>query len=494
MIGGNALIEPDMFSDKLVPPSDDVWATVNPFDWRTEFPEVFDAGGFDAVIGNPPWLMAGYYVDDDALEYLRSRFASASGKFDMYYVFIERALELIRPNGIVGMIVPNKMFHTRAARELRRILTAGSWLVDVMDFGTARVFESATNYSAIIQLSRNATAPVHVSRADANLRITEQFDIGRSALDENPWYFHPRLITKLFSTMEAGGTPLEELTDRFGTGVQTGADTILTFDVAEARSEGFEPDLLTPILRGRDVRRYSLTDSPRLLVFPYVEEDEWAVMPESVFKLHPVTYQFLVNHKQHLAERTWFGKTASELSGHWYGLMYLDAPSSFRSPHLLTPSLSARSNFALGTGALFATGTAGVTSIIPKEDVREDIYYLLALLNSRLLSYYLIQHSPVYQGGYHKFSAPYLKAAPIRRIDFTSVADKRQHDRLVSLAKTLIDLYSRLGGAKTPQAHVTTRRQIAACEGETDRLVYGLYGVNEHGLQTIEGFGRPEYR
>ena len=79
-------------------------------------------------------------------------------------------------------------------------------------------------------------------------------------------------------------------------------------------------------------------------------------------------------------------------------MMYLDCYRSFSSPHILTPSLSNRANFALGQGTLFVTGTAGVTSIIPREDIQEDILYLLGLLNSRLLSFYAVGHSPVFRG------------------------------------------------------------------------------------------------
>jgi hypothetical protein len=81
-------------------------------------------------------------------------------------------------------------------------------------------------------------------------------------------------------------------------------------------------------------------------------------------------------------------------------MMYLDSFGSFAVPHILTPSLSNRSNFALGTGDLFVTGTAGVTSIIPEDNIGESILYLLGVLNSSTLSFYAVGHSPVFSGGY----------------------------------------------------------------------------------------------
>ena len=158
------------------------------------------------------------------------------------------------------------------------------------------------------------------------------------------------------------------------------------------------------MIRGRDVRQYQLSDNPRFVIFPYSRK-------QGVFELYdertlnsqfPRTHAYLVTHKAALAKRVWFGKDAKELAGDWFGLMYTDSSAAFKSPHLLTPSLSNKSNFALGNRCCSRGGTAGVTSIIPNRE-SENILYLLGLLNSSLLSFYITQHSPVFQGAYRKF-------------------------------------------------------------------------------------------
>jgi hypothetical protein len=211
------------------------------------------------------------------------------------------------------------------------------------------------------------------------------------------------------------------------------------------------------------------------------------ILSETDLKGYKNIYSLLSKNKAKLAQRIWFDKRAEELSGKWYGMMYLDSYTSFAVPHILTPSLSDRSNFAMGTGGLFATGTAGVTSVILREGISENILYLLGLLNSVLISFYAIGHSPVFSGGYYKFSSPYLRRIPIRRINLSDVADKAKHDNMVSLVKRMLDLHKRLAVAKTPDDKTRLRRQIEATDSEIDRLVYDLYGLTEEEVSIVEG-------
>ena len=153
---GNSLVSPDIYDDasgRSIGNADS--REFNALDWRAEFGDVLTSGGFDAVVGNPPWLMAGYYVKP-SLPYFRTHYQSATGKFDLYYLFLERALRVLAPTGRVGMIVPNKFFYTRAATNLRGALSAGRRLEAIADFGQEQVFSRATNYSCILSFGRAA--------------------------------------------------------------------------------------------------------------------------------------------------------------------------------------------------------------------------------------------------------------------------------------------------------------------------------------------------
>jgi hypothetical protein len=166
--------------------------------------------------------------------------------------------------------------------------------------------------------------------------------------------------------------------------------------------------------------------------------------------------------------------------------MYVDAPASFSSPHILTPSLSDHSNFALGDGALFATGTAGVTSIVVDPKNAEDRKYLLGLLNSRLLSFYIVRHSPPFSGGYFKFSAPYLKDVPIRPISLDNRRDKSRHGSIISLVDQMLSLLDRRASTKSDLAKAALERQITATDRQIDELVYELYELTPEEIKIVE--------
>src|SRR5574340_670749 len=177
---GNSLIGPDYFTGKLVTDPKEL-KRINAFDWGQGFPAAMAAGGFDCIIGNPPWLVAGYYVGDE-IEYLRGRFRCAHGKFDMYYLFLEKGLLLNRDRRCLGMVVPNKFFHTKAATQLRRLLAEHKCVQELVDFGDSQVFHGPTNYSCIVCLARDSKRTLRYVLAKAGLPIPRGMAVARSTL------------------------------------------------------------------------------------------------------------------------------------------------------------------------------------------------------------------------------------------------------------------------------------------------------------------------
>lgn len=507
---GNSLIGPDFYTQRQTSFLDEEERyRINAFDWQAEFPQVFaiqserggdrlpsptgrgaggevQTGGFDVVIGNPPWLMAGYYLDKD-LDYLRSKYKTAKGKFDLYYTFIEKGCYLLLDKGIFGLIVPNKFFHTKAATSLRSLLSRSKWVRTLVDFGDEQIFSGATNYSCIIFLNKRSGPNPIYRKVKSGLIIQQEFEVPWEILTSENWYFGKQNIRDIFKKLDESGQHLERITTRFGTGVQSGADRLFILDYSEAEAIRIELRILKPIRKGRDIRRYSVSESQKFLIFPYqVHDDEFTILSENELQKYENAYNHLFRNKQKLSQRVWFGKGAEELSGKWYGLMYLDSYLSFAHPHILTPSLSNHSNFALGKGELFVTGTAGVTSIILNSNITENIHFILGLLNSTLINFYIINHSPVFSGGYYKFSAPYLKKIPIRRIDFLNPSDIGCHDHIGNLVERIIALYKQLASAKTPIDKIFLQREIETIDKEIDALVYELYGLTEEEIKIVE--------
>jgi len=117
--------------------------------WDEEFPEVFENGGFDAVVGNPPYIRI-QNLEDDYKKYLQNNWASAkSGNIDIYYPFIELGLNLLNKNGRLGFITPNSHFNTAAGKNLRKILKSNKSMYKIVNFDYIRVFQDVNVYSCV---------------------------------------------------------------------------------------------------------------------------------------------------------------------------------------------------------------------------------------------------------------------------------------------------------------------------------------------------------
>lgn len=461
---GNSLIGHDILLDgELIDVDSPTRAKINPFDWRGF------GFQFDAIVGNPPWLMAGYDLAERDLVYLKSHYKSYDGKADLYYLFVERSTELLAPGGRIGLVLPNKMYLTKAARGLRQQLTAGDWLEEVVDFQTEQLFEGAVNYTQILVLSRSkiSSPTLTYTRATKFLTATQSWDIQRSQLGANPWDFSSPTARAVYERMAEGSTTLGEIANGFGNGVQTGKDPILILSAERARELRLEQQHLRPIVRGRNIRNGEVAESNEVVIFPYlVVGDKYVVLTPSELTHAPWLEAYLREHEDTLRKRKWFDKSAEELTGQWWGLMYLDKPNAFTSLHLVTPSLSRSATFALAGTQLFLTGTAGVTGIGLPEGYDTDA--LLAILNSPLVSTYALAHSPIYQGGFHKFSKPYIEFIPVK---------------VHGEASTTI--WPRLSGLWRARNDLQPGPARSVVDSRIADLVNELYGVSEEELAQL---------
>ncbi|MEO8198813.1 MAG: N-6 DNA methylase [Thermoanaerobaculia bacterium] len=154
---GNSLISPQALSQHqggLFPDPEEL-RRINPFDWQKAFPEVFKAGGFDAVIGNPPYIRIQTMKEWAPLEvelYKLVYRSAAAGNYDIYVVFLERGFALLNHSGCLGFIVPTKFFSTDYGEALRALLSEKSAIEQVVDFGHEQVFDRATTYTCLLFL------------------------------------------------------------------------------------------------------------------------------------------------------------------------------------------------------------------------------------------------------------------------------------------------------------------------------------------------------
>ena len=155
--------------------------------------------------------------------------------------------------------------------------------------------------------------------------------------------------------------------------------------------------------------------------------------------------------------------------------------------NLLVPDIADKAAFALDEKGEYAfTSGYGITL---KEDVPENLKYVLGLLNSRLLNFYLKSVSTPMRGGFFRYFTQFMQQIPIHRIDFAKPAEKAKHDKMVSLVERMLKLHKDKAAARLVTEKNMMQQQIEATDAQIDTLVYDLYGLTDAEIAVVEGAG-----
>ena len=506
---GNSLIGPDFYDGQLSLFDADEQHRINAFDWQTEFPAIMKSGGFDAVIGNPPYIRIQTMKEwaPTEVEFYKSQYVSASkGNYDIYVVFVERCLSLLNSTGGLGFILPHKFFNAQYGEPLRSLIAEGQHLNHVVHFGDQQVFSNATTYTCLMSLTKSPNASAQILRVED---LEQWLETGRATkgnitaknIGRDVWNFAVGKNAKLVAKLVRMPTTLKSLSHLF-VGLQTDADDV--FIVEEVRRKGdrvlcrskateqehwFEDSHLKPFLKGSvNIRRYKLTDVNKRLIFPYEHRDGKSrlIDPQDYGRRFPLTWAYLEANRERLLHRI-----HSLVRTEWYGYVYKKNHTRFELPKLLVPSIATGGCFAADLAGMYffvgsGGGGGGGYGIVLNDDVSESPHYLLGLLNSRLLDSLIQATSTPFRGGYLALNRQYIEQLPIRRIDFTNKSDKSRHDRVVELVERMLALHEQLPQAQTDQDKAVLERQIATVDRQLDQLVYELYGLTEEEIAIVE--------
>ncbi|MCG2768289.1 MAG: Eco57I restriction-modification methylase domain-containing protein, partial [Anaerolineae bacterium] len=510
---GNSLIGPDFYDGEQMSLLDaEEMYRINPFDWESEFPDVMKSGGFDVVIGNPPYIRIQRMKEWAPLEVeiYKERYLSArKGNYDIYVVFAERGLRLLNEQGRLGFILPHKFFNSKYGEPLRTMLAQGRHLAKVVHFGNQQVFEGATTYTCLLFLDKAGSQSCHFLKVSdlaawrANQQSTEG-TIRASRIAAREWNFVVGDGADLFYKLDDVKTKLKDVADRIMQGLVTGADPVFILRVigdegyyseAIQQEVPLEEALLHPLCKGSlNIRRYHVSDVTRYILFPYrlVQGKAELLSAVDLREEYPVTWEYLKTNRRRLEERE-RGKWKHE---RWYAFGRSQNLSQMEQRKILTPSIANSASFTLddddwyyfvGSGG----GGGGGYGITLKHGEFIAYQYLLGLLNSQLLDFYLKRVSTPFRGGYYAYSRQFIEQLPIRAIDSADPADVARHDKMVALVERMLALHKQLADAKTPRprtpmAKELLQRQIDATDRQIDRLVYELYGLTEEEIGIVE--------
>jgi hypothetical protein len=273
------------------------------------------------------------------------------------------------------------------------------------------------------------------------------------------------------------------------------ADTLFTIhSAAKEKEHQIEKALLHPLLKGSvHMRRYWQEEPNLLLLFPYYPSSSRLLPVEVIEAQYPYAWAYLNENREVLKSREsgrWRGRP------NWYGYSYRKNHSKFDTarPRVLTPSIAPRASYSYdANGRFYFIGSGGGGGdgygIELKEGLDLSLPYLLGLLNSSTLDYYLRQISSPFRGGYWAYNRQYITKLPIRQIDSSNAADQQLHDAIVARVQEMLSLQSQLAPLRhTPSSlRDDLLQEVERVDQQIDRLVYDLYGLTAEEINIIEG-------
>lgn len=485
---GNSLVGPDFYDGNL-DLGEDEQRRVNVFDWEAEFPGVFAVGGFDAVIGNPP------YVRQESLAelkpYLQAHYATSHGVADLYVYFIEKGVSLLKQGGVYGVIVANKWMRAGYGEPLRCWMKRQR-IEEIVDFTDMPVFKNATTYTCILQLCKdeplNAFAATQVRTLDfpslGEYVGEHSYRVSQSTLDDRGWSLADESTQRLKNKLKSLGIALRDYVNgAICYGIKTGYNEAFVIDQATrdqiVAEDSSSAAIIKPFLVGRDIKRYQPPASKQYVLFTRRGID---------IRKYPAVERHLLAFKDRLTPKpkNWKGvqwKGRKPGAYQWHEIQdTVDYYLEFDKPKILWPGISAEvTAFSIDESGNY--GNDNTQMIISGER------YLLGILNSRLMRFFLTQICDRVQGGFYRLKIAYVQQLPIRPIDFSDPADSARHDKMGVLVESMLVLHQRLAAANTAHDKTLLQRQIGATDKQIDRLVYELYGLTEDEIASVENAG-----
>ena len=434
---GNSLIGPDFYDQMDMNFLDDEEKyRINVFDWESEFKEIFKNGGFDVVIGNPPYVFGGNYgIENYEKEYFKTRYSSGTGKINLFTLLLEKSTRLLKLDGEVSFIIPNTFLRVTSYSNSRKYFTEKYIIREIVDLGIG-VFKGATTSSIIITIGYKE------NNLENLINIKMGLDSVFNSIPQN-------LIKKPSYIIELKNSPkeinlIDKIIQRSNFLGELCKEMIFGVVITKNRNEvvfNHSGDGLKNFLEGRDISRYVINDSPKFLLY-------------DTKKLHRArTAEIFEVKEKLLIQRITGGNRPLNVA--YDNQQYYNKES--------------------------------INNLILKADSKYDIKFILALLNSRLINWYYLKRFTNESKLTVNISKEYLSQIPIKKIDFTDKNLKLIYENIVTLSNKLVDSFREVKKSSTPQEKQILQRQIEAADKQIDRLVYELYGLTEEEIKIVEG-------
>ena len=438
--------------------------------------------GFDIVIANPP------YVRQEEISFkpeLRKEYEIFNSVSDLYTYFYERGSKLLKKFGVLAFITSNKFLRARYGSHLRKYLQTNTTIKNIINFGSRHMFEATTN--TLIFIATKEKNKKNVFDYSDSIEVPDKIKFSQNALQDREWTIEKPGIICFKSKIEEMGRPLKDWDIKINRGILTGyneAFIIDTYTKERLYQEDFKSlEVIKPILRGRDIKRYSYEWAGLWIIFiPWhfpLHKDQTvegsSKKAELEFqKQYPAIYKYLLQFKGSLSKRN---TAETGIRYEWYALQRCAATyyPEFEKEKIIWIELTNENKFAysdkedyLLAGAFFMVG--------------ESLKYLLAFLNSKLCLFYfslICNSSGMATIQWKKFALEKVPVMELNSID----------------QKPFIDLIDQILAITKSDDYLTNpekKIKVKEFEKQINQLFYQLYDLTDDEIEIVEDFHKKE--
>jgi adenine-specific DNA-methyltransferase len=405
-----------------------------------KLPPVAD-GTLGFVIGNPPYVPTTELTAAHK-DLLRKRFSTAIGRIDLYGLFMERAIAVLRDQGVLSFIVPDKFLHSQTARSLRDFMLAAGGLRSIACFDSHKVFDDAATVPCVFVFQRGANPNASFRVLDCDYRngtqpahvvVNRDDCLPASRLETEAWRTRSNELEAVAAAVCGSHPTLGELAVRISAGLATGRDSI--YVVSADVAQHLDRELLHPAVRGRDIGPLAIDDPDLFILLPFTFTRNGSALVN--IRDYPRTYRYLQKHRKELETR----HCVRAWKKSWFDIHDPVLEDLTRLKKVLVPDIAAGPRFAFDNGHCCPLHTAYY--IVPKAI---DGTLLAAILNSKPIEFLIRMRAPVVKDGFNRYRRQFLIDLPIpvceagitRKI--VEAADRRDFDRIEALVSGLFRL------------------------------------------------------